>query len=45
MQKKGIKLEYDIILIIFKYFESYMYLTVQSPNYKRTYDQIDTIEK
>ena len=44
MQKK-IKLEYDIIKIIFKCCESDMYPIVQLPNYKRTHDQIDLIEK
>ena len=42
MQKK---LEYDIIKIIFKCCESEMCLIVPLPNYKRTYDQIDQIEK
>ena len=45
MQKIIIKSEYDIIQIIFKCCESEMYLIVLSPNYKRTYDQIDLIEK
>ena len=45
MQKKGIKSEYDIIQIIFKCCESEMYLIVQLPNYRRTYDHIDMIEK
>ena len=39
------KPEYDIIQIIFKCCESEMYLIVQLPNYKRTYDQINQIEK
>ena len=45
MQKKEIKSEYDIIQIIFELCESEMYLIVQFPNYKRTCDQIDQIEK
>ena len=45
MLKKGNKLEYDIIKIIFKCCESEMYIIVLLPNYKRTYDQIDQIEK
>ena len=45
MQKKGNKLVYDIIQIIFKCCEYEMYLIVLLPNYKRTYDQINLIEK
>ena len=45
MQKKEIKLEYNIIQIILKCCESEMYLIVQLTNYKRTYNQIDMIEK
>ena len=45
MLKKGNKSEYDIIQIIFKCGESEMYLIVLLPNYKRTYNQIDQIEK
>ena len=44
-QKKEIKSEYDIIQIIIKCCESDMYLIVQFPNYKCTYDQIDLIKK
>ena len=44
-QKKRNNLEYDIIQIIFKCCESEMYLIVLLPHYKRTYDQIDQIEK
>ena len=43
MLKKGIKLEHNIIQIIFKCCESEMYLIVLLPNYKQTYDQIDLI--
>ena len=39
------KLEYEIIQIILKFCESEMYLIVLLPNYKRTYNQIDLIEK
>ena len=42
---KIIKLEYDIIQIIFKCCESEMYLILLLPNYKRTYDQINMIKK
>ena len=45
MIKKGNNLEYDIIQIIFKCCESYMYLIVLLPNYKCTYDQVDPIKK
>ena len=45
MLKKGNKLEYDIIQIMFKFCESEMYLIVLLPKYKRTYDQINLIEK
>ena len=45
MQKKGNKSKYDIIHIIFKCCESEMYLIVLLPNYKRTYDQINLVEK
>ena len=45
MMKKEMKSKYDIKQIIFKYCESEMYLIVLLPNYKRTYDQIDLIEK
>ena len=45
MQKKGNKPEYDIIQIIFKCCESNMYLIVLLPNIKRTYNQINMIEK
>ena len=45
MLKRGNRLEYDIIQIIFKLCESNMYLIVLLPNMKRTYDQIDPIEK
>ena len=44
LEKKGNKLEYDIIHIIFKCYESNMYLIVLLPNYKCTYDQIDLIQ-
>ena len=44
-QKKGNNLEYDVIQKIFKLCESEMYLIVLLPNYKRTDDQIDLIEK
>ena len=45
MLKKVNKSEYDIIQIIFKCCESKMYLIVLLPSYKRTYNQIDLIEK
>ena len=45
MQKKEIKLEYDIIQIIFKCCESDMYLIVLLPNYKRMYNQINLVEE
>ena len=45
MLKKGNKSEYDIIQIIFKCYDSDMCLIVLLPDYKRTYDQIDLIEK
>ena len=45
MLKKGDKSEYDIIQIIFKCCESEMYFILLLPNYKRTYGQIDLIEK
>ena len=45
MLKKGKKPEYDINLIISKCCESEMYLIVLLPSYKRTYDQINQIEK
>ena len=45
MQKKGNKMEYDIMQIIFKCCESNMYLIVLLPNIKRTYNQIYLIEK
>ena len=45
MQKKEIRPEYDIIKIILKRCESDMYPILLLPNYKRTYDQIDQIEK
>ena len=44
-KKEENKPEYDIIQIIFKCCESEMYLIVLLPNYKRTYDHIDMIEK
>ena len=37
--------EYDIIQKIFKCCVSQMYLILLSPNIKRTYDQVDLIEK
>ena len=43
--KKGIKSKCDIIQIIFKCCESKMDLIVMLPNIKRTYVQIDLIEK
>ena len=45
MLKKEIIPKYDIIQIIFKCCELEAYLIVLLPNYKRTYDQIDLIEK
>ena len=42
---KAIKSQYDIKQIIFKCYESEMYIIVQLPNYKLTYDLIDLIEK
>ena len=45
MLKKVDKSEYDIIQIILKCCESEMYIIVQLPNYKRTYNQINLIEK
>ena len=45
MLKKLNKSEYDIIKIIFKCGESEMYIIVLLHNCKRTYDQIDLIEK
>ena len=45
MLKKVNKSEYDIIQIIFKFCESWMYRIGLLPNYKRTYDQINLIEK
>ena len=45
MQKKGNIPKYNIIQIIFKLCVSQMYLIVLLLNIKRTYDQIDLIEK
>ena len=45
LKKKGNVLKYDIILIIFKYCVSQMYLIVLLPNLKHTYDQIDQIDE
>ena len=45
MQKIGNMSKYDIIWIIFKYYVSQMYLILMLPNIKRTYDQIDLIQK
>ena len=45
MQKKGNKSKYNIMQIIFKCCEPEMYLTVVLTNYKRTYNQINLIEK
>ena len=45
MPEKGNKSEYNIIKIIFKCCESDIYIIVLLPNYKRTYNQIDLIEK
>ena len=45
MPKKIKKLEYDRIQIIFTCRESEIYIIVQLPNDKRTYNLIDLIEK
>ena len=45
LEKKGNMLKYDIIHIVFKCCVSQMYPIVMLPNIKRTYDQINLIEK
>ena len=45
MLKKENISKYDIILIVFKFSISQMYLIVPLPNIKRMYNQIDLIEK
>ena len=45
MLKKVNKSEYDIVQIIFKCCESYMYIIVLLPKYKRMYNKINLIEK
>ena len=45
MLKKGNMSKYDIIQIISKFCVSQMYLIVLLPNIKRTYNQIDLVEK
>ena len=45
MLKKGNLSKYDIIQIIFKCCVSKFYLIVMLPTTKRTYDQINLIEK
>ena len=45
LEKKGNMMKYDKIQIIFKSCVSQMYLMVLLPNIKRTYDQINMIEK
>ena len=42
---KNFKSKYDVKQIIFKFCESEMYIIVLLPHYKRTYNNIDLIEK